>query len=586
MSEIDLAPIQAFISKLPAQDRQALLPTLHVAQSIYSYLPEPVVRYIARALQVPLADIHGVIEFYHMFHRHPSGHTVVQVCTDAACFLAGSADILSAALKAAGAEEDEISPDGSCTVRRISCLGLCEHAPAVMVGNVSQNAVPVGHVCPDDAPALCRGDLSATGCAIAPATVIGGTVRQLTANCGQGRTDLDAYRAAGGYTGLLHALSLAPAQVIAEVKAAGLVGRGGAAFPTGVKWEGAANAAAPQRYVVCNADESEPGTFKDRALMEDDPHRIIEGMIIAAWAIQARHGYLYVRGEYPDAYASMEKAVQEAYTAGIIGPNVIGTALSFDIEMRRGAGAYICGEETALFESIEGKRGFPRLKPPFPTTHGLFGMPTVINNVETLCNVPWILEHGAQAYRRHGTDKSPGTKLFCLSGDVCFPGLYEAPFGITMRQLIYDLAGGIRGDHDLKAVLVGGAAGVFTRPDRLDVPMTFEDLRRAGLTLGSGVVMAFDHTRNLRNILVGLARFFADESCGKCYPCQMGTRRQLEVLCRFADGRSLPGDIERLTDIGWTMTDASICGLGQTAASAVLSALHLWPELFNENSSA
>lgn len=581
MSEIDLAPLHTLLSELPSQDRPALLPTLHAAQAIYGYLPEPAVRHIAEALNVPLADVHGVIEFYHMFYRYPAGRTVVQVCTDAACMLAGSEEIMAAALKVAGASEDEISPDGSCTVRRTSCLGLCEHAPAVMVGNVPQNSLPVGHVCPDDAPALCRGDLLATGCAVTPTTVIGGTARQLTANCGHGRTDLDAYHAAGGYTGLKRALGFSPAEVIAEVKAAGLVGRGGAAFPTGVKWEGAANTPAPRRYVACNADESEPGTFKDRVLMEDDPHRILEGMIIAAWAVQANHGYLYVRGEYPYAYASMEKAVQEAYAAKIIGPNVLGTGFSFDIEMHRGAGAYICGEETALFESIEGKRGYPRLKPPFPTTHGLFGMPTVINNVETLCNVPWILEHGAQMYRRHGTEKSPGTKLFCLSGDVRQPGLYEAPFGITMRQLIYGLAGGMRGDHDLQAVLVGGAAGVFTGPDGLDVPMTFEDLRSAGLALGSGVVMVFDHTRDLRKILVGLARFFTDESCGKCYPCQIGTRRQLEVLRRFADGRPLPGDVERLNDIGWTMTDASICGLGQTAASAVLSALRLLPALFS-----
>jgi NADH-quinone oxidoreductase subunit F len=249
--------------------------------------------------------------------------------------------------------------------------------------------------------------------------------------------------------------------------------------------------------------------------------------------------------------------------------------------LRLGAGAYICGEETALFESIEGKRGFPRVKPPFPTTHGLFGKPTAINNVETLCNVPYILENGAAAYRQIGTQASPGPKLFCVSGDVAQPGLYEVPFGITIRRLVYDLAGGIRHGHGLQTILFGGAAGAFAAPEQLDVRMSFEDLRQAGLPLGSGVVMVFDESRDLRDVLARLGRFFAHESCGKCYPCQLGTQRQYEILTRIAAGHPLPGDASRLADVGWTMTDASLCGLGQTAASAVLSAMRIWPQLFS-----
>jgi NADH-quinone oxidoreductase subunit F len=249
--------------------------------------------------------------------------------------------------------------------------------------------------------------------------------------------------------------------------------------------------------------------------------------------------------------------------------------------MRLGAGAYICGEETALFESIEGKRGFPRIKPPYPTTHGLFGKPTVINNVETLCNVPFILQAGPSEYRKIGTEKSPGPKLFCLSGDVVYPGLYEVPFGVTLRHLVYDLAGGIRQGADLQAVLIGGAAGAFAKPDSLDVPLTFEDMRAAGLPLGSGVIMVFNQDRDLRDALKRLARFFAHESCGKCYPCQLGTQRQHEILIRVADGNVQPGDTARLSDVGWTMTESSLCGLGQTAATAVLSAISLWPELFS-----
>jgi NADH-quinone oxidoreductase subunit F len=265
-----------------------------------------------------------------------------------------------------------------------------------------------------------------------------------------------------------------------------------------------------------------------------------------------------------------------------VGTDILGSGFDFEVELRLGAGAYICGEETALFESIEGKRGFPRVKPPFPTTHGLFGQPTAINNVETLCNVPLILTEGAAGYRQIGTERSPGPKLFCVSGDVARPALYEAPFGVTLRHLLYDLAGGLRPGRSLQAVLFGGAAGAFATARELDVKLTFEDLRAAGLPLGSGVVMVFDDTRDLRDALRRLGHFFAHESCGKCYPCQLGTQRQAEILERVAAGQARRGDAERLTDVGWTMTDASLCGLGQTAATAVLSALKLWPDLFRE----
>ncbi|HEX5807250.1 MAG TPA: NADH-ubiquinone oxidoreductase-F iron-sulfur binding region domain-containing protein, partial [Anaerolineales bacterium] len=295
----------------------------------------------------------------------------------------------------------------------------------------------------------------------------------------------------------------------------------------------------------------------------------------------ASQGYLYVRGEYPYIFPVLEKALQEARDAHLLGEKILGSPFSFEIEVRMGAGAYICGEETALFESIEGKRGFPRVKPPFPTTHGVFGKPTVINNVETLCNVPLIVSMGPAEYRKIGTEKSPGPKLFCVSGDVEKPGLYEVPFGVTLRELL-EMAGGVAGGKNLQAVLFGGAAGAFATSDHLDVKMTFEDLRAVGLPLGSGVVLIYDETRDMRAALKELGHFFAHESCGKCYPCQMGTQRQKEILERVADGQALPGDLVRLQDVGWTMTDASLCGLGQTAASAVLSAIKLWPELFVE----
>jgi len=570
VSDLNLEPLRSALRQLAPLGRTSLLPALHAAQAIYGYLPEAVAEEIGCLLGVPLADVSGVIDFYSLFYRQPAGRTVILVCGDPACGLGGADAVLEAACRHLGVAPGQVNPDGAYLVERAPCLGLCDHAPAALVGER-----PVG----DIDPARPADWLSES--APAPRNRVYGTVRLLTANCGKGRpTTLAEYLAAGGYDGLKAALGISPAAVIGEIKASGLVGRGGAAFPTGVKWEGAARSPGQPRYIVCNADESEPGTFKDRLLLEEDPQRILEGMLIAGYAIGAAQGYIYLRGEYPLAYRVMVEAIQEARQAGFLGEDILGMGFAFDVELRRGAGAYICGEETAMFESIEGKRGFPRLKPPFPVTHGLFGKPTVVNNVETLCNVPGILQGGAAAYRRYGTEKSPGSKLFCVSGDVVNPGVYEIPFGLTIRQLVYDLAGSIPQGNGLQTILFGGAAGAFATPEQLDTPLTFEDLRAAGLPLGSGVVMVCDERRDLRDVLARLGHFFAHESCGKCYPCQLGTQRQDEILRRIAAGEALPGDVERLMDVGWTMSDASLCGLGQTAATAVLSALRLWPELF------
>lgn len=565
----DFAPLRLVLERYSSQGRTGLLPVLHEAQSIYRHIPEPVAAEVGKALGVPLADVFGVIDFYSMFYREPVGERMVRVCTDPACALAGGDAVLAAVRRSAGLADEETSSDGLLTVESSPCLGLCEHAPAGLVDEIPLARLEAG-----------RAGEIVHGQGANPAGILAGDVRVLTALCGRGRpTSLAEYQAAGGYEGLVRARTMTPEQVIAEVKASGLVGRGGAAFPTGVKWEGALRAEGQPKYVVCNADESEPGTFKDRVLLEEDPHRTLEGLAIAAHAIGATRGYVYVRGEYPRARHVLEGALEEARQAGFVGRSAPSPGSGFDIEIRVGAGAYICGEETALFESIEGKRGFPRVKPPFPTTHGLFGKPTVINNVETLCNVPLILSQGVAAYRSLGTEKSPGPKLFCVSGQVQRPGLYEVPFGVTLRHLLFDLAGGLHSGHRLQAVLFGGAAGAFATQEHLDVALTFEDLRAAGLPLGSGVVMVFDETADVRDVLHRLARFFAHESCGKCYPCQIGTQRQAEILERAAAGRSIPGDIQRLSDVGWTMTDASLCGLGQTAATAVLSGLTLWPDL-------
>jgi NADH-quinone oxidoreductase subunit F len=568
MSDIDLAPLQAELSRFDLQGRSGLLPALQAAQRLYGWLPQEAAAEVAKALGVPLADVHGVIEFYSLFYSEPVGKRIVRVCTDAACGLKGGEQILSGLCAKHGIQPNQTTPDLSTTIESSPCLGLCDLAPATLT--VDDGRWTIG----DNEPR--------------PRSMVYGLSSLLTVNCGKGRAaTLAEY---GAYPALRRALELTPEAVIAEVKTAGLVGRGGAAFPTAVKWEGAAKAESFPKYIVCNADESEPGTFKDRVLMLDDPHRVIEGMCIAAHAIGASRGYIYLRGEYPYILPVLENALSEARAAGYLDEK-------FDIEIRLGAGAYICGEETALFESIEGKRGYPRIKPPFPTTNGLFDQPTVINNVETLCNVPLIFEKGAAGYRQIGTEKSPGPKLFCVSGDVAKPGVYEVPFGTTLRELL-TMANGSPVDwlsgsavnqsteqpdsritekleNGLQAILFGGAAGAFATPAHLDVKLTFEDLRTAGLPLGSGVVMVFDQSRDLRQTLARLGHFFAHESCGKCYPCQLGTQRQMEILQRLANGEWQMGDSERLQDVGWTMTDASLCGLGQTAASAVLSALKL-----------
>ncbi len=568
MKETSLTSLAPLIEPYIPLGRSGLLPALHAAQNVYGWISEEAATEIARALDVPLADVHGVIEFYSLFYNKPTSKHIIRVCTDVACALKNGDGILNHLCVHHGLQPGpaggfhQTTEDLSLTIEASPCLGLCEHAPAALVDDDAETNIDI------------EKNLYELG---RPPSKVHGSIRLLTGNCGNGgATPLSVY---GKYTAFTKALSMQPQAIINEINASGLFGRGGAAFPTRIKWESVAAEQAEQKYVVCNADESEPGTFKDRVLLLDDPHRIIEGMLITAFAVGSSKGYIYIRGEYPYIVPVIENALKEAREAGWLGENILGSGFSFDIEVRVGAGAYICGEETALFESIEGKRGFPRMKPPFPTTHGLFNKPTVINNVETLCNIPLIISIGSAAYTKFGTEKSPGPKLFCVSGDVVRPGLYEIPFGETLRELI-DMAGGVSNGRNLQAVLLGGAAGAFAGPGHLDTPLTFEDLRAAGFPLGSGVVMVFDGTRDLRDTLRRLGHFFAHESCGKCYPCQMGTQRQMEILNRIADGKALPGDVTRLQDVGWTMTDASLCGLGQTAASAVLSAMKLWPELF------
>ena len=555
--------------------RSQLLPALHAVQDRVGWISQPALNYISRRLAVPPAEAYGVATFYALYATQPRPPVVAHVCDDIACRLAGAEGICDALRRAVG-PEGEGARDGQVGWLRSPCLGLCDVAPAAMITRAGETPSIASAAPVDAAGILSRLDGAAPDRPAPRLRQAGGTGIRLLRRIGVvDPASLDDYRAHGGYAGLTRALEIGGDAVIAEVTTAKLMGRGGAAFPTGRKWAAVASQPAQPHYLVCNADESEPGTFKDRVLLEGDPFAIVEAMTIAAFATGASRGYFYIRGEYPEAGQRVRDAIDVARGAGLLGADILGSGFAFDIELRRGAGAYICGEETALFESIEGKRGEPRNKPPFPVEVGLFGKPTVVNNVETLANVPLILEMGGEAYAAIGTEGSTGPRLFCLSGHVERPGVYEVEFGATLRDLI-ELAGGVSGGRGIRAILLGGAAGVFVGADALDMPLTFEATRAAGATLGSGVIMVFDETVDLVGTLRRIARFFRDESCGQCVPCRVGSVRQEELLARLAAGatvRSRDEELVLLKDIGQAMRDASICGLGQTASAAIESAL-------------
>ena len=501
--------------------RHLLLPALRAAQRRVGWVSEGALGYASRRLEVPPAEAYGVASFYALIALEERPADVTHVCTDLACALKG----------ATVGPGEQPSP----------CLGLCERAPARY--RTVAGPEPFEEQLPAESPPLPQRD--------------GLRLLRRIAD-GVDPTSLDAYVGAGGFAALAKARELGPEGVIAEVTASKLVGRGGAAFPTGTKWKAVLDQPAQPHYVVCNGDESEPGTFKDRVLMEGDPFGLVEAIAVAALATGSAKAYLYVRAEYTLAHERVQHAIDAS--AGYLD--------GLEIELRIGAGAYVCGEETALFQSIEGKRGEPRNKPPFPVEVGLFGKPTAENNVETLVNVLEVLRLGGAEYAKTGTEGSTGTRLFCVTGAVETPGLYELPFGTTLRELL-DLAGA----KPPKAVLLGGAAGVFVGPGQLDLKLTHEDTRAANATLGSGVVIVYDEEAALVPALLRIAEFFRDESCGQCVPCRVGTVRQEEALHRLAAGTPHDGELATLAEVAQVMRDASICGLGQTAASAVTSAI-------------
>lgn len=518
----ETAAIDALVPE-PTSRRDLLLPALHAVHNAVGWLSPGAIDEIGRRLDIAPADVYGVATFYAMFTTDTRPRRVTWVCEDLACTFGGHVDL------PASTEEHAVLP--------APCLGLCDLAPA------SLELVGGSLVEPPARTAVVFGDRLLARVGIADPM------------------SLDAYRANGGYAALSRAVELGPAGVIGTISEAGLVGRGGAAFPTGRKWGAVAAHQTLPHYVICNADESEPGTFKDRVLLEDDPFMVVESMTIAGYATGSTQGYIYLRGEYPLAHERLQNAIAAAAAAGLLGTDVGGHGFSFDLEVRLGAGAYICGEETAIFNSIEGNRGEPRNKPPYPTDVGLFGFPTVVNNVETLaCVGPLLLGD-----RRE-------TKLFCVSGAVNAPGVYETAFGITLGELI-EMAGGLTAGSTLQAVMMGGAAGTFAGPDDLSVELSFDGLRSAGLSLGSGVVMVLDHTVELGAYVERIAAFFVDESCGQCVPCRVGTVRQHEAVVRLRRGSDPVDELALLADVGVAMRDASICGLGHTAYNALDSAV-------------
>ncbi len=500
--------------------RHLLLPALRAAQRRVGWVTPGGLGYTSRRLDVPPAEAYGVATFYALLALEERQPEVLHVCTDLSCRLAG-AEVPEGALP---------SP----------CLGLCERAPAAL--RTVAGPEPREEQIPPASPPL-------------PQT----SGLKLLRRIGEGHDP----ESPPELRALERARELGPERVIELVKDSPLLGRGGAAFPTGTKWEAVARQPAKPHYLVCNADESEPGTFKDRVLMEEDPFGLVEAMAIAAFATGCEKAFIYVRAEYPLAHERLQNAIDKS-------------DVGVEIELRIGAGAYVCGEETALFQSIEGYRGEPRNKPPFPVEVGLYGKPTVVNNVETLLNVPHILLNAgsiageaddAQRTARGGDERD--TRLFCVSGHVARPGLYELELGTPLSELL-ELAGA----EPPKAVLLGGAAGSFLRPDQLDLPLSFEGARDAGATLGSGVVIVYGEQADLVDAVLRIAEFFRDESCGQCVPCRIGTVRQEEALHRLASGKGNGDELAVLADLTQVMRDASICGLGQTAANAVDSAIH------------
>jgi NADH-quinone oxidoreductase subunit F len=548
--------------------RSALLPLLHLLQEQEGSLSVPALEYAASLLGLTPAQVHDTASYYSMYRFRPAGEHLLEVCTNLSCALAGADDLIAAACRKLGVREGETSADGRWTVQRVECLAACGGAVACQVdGEWVENARL------DDLDAILSGKLKYRPFEwpASPGEAI------LFRNVWKpDSASLETYRAGGGYANLARHLSLSPDEIIEKVKASTLRGRGGAGFPTGLKWSFLPKDSPKPRYLCVNADESEPGTYKDRVIIERDPHQLIEACVVSAHAIRSKSCFIYVRGEFHQGIRTLEKAVAEARAAGYLGRDILGSGVDVEVVVHGGAGAYECGEETALLESLEGKRGQPRLKPPFPATHGLYGCPTIVNNVETLVCVPLILERGPEWFAAYGTEKNGGPKLYCVSGHVKRPGSYEAPMGrLTLRDLIEkpEFGGGVREGRKLRAVVPGGSSTPVLTADEIDVALDFDSVAKAGSMLGSAGTIVMDDTTCMVWMAQKLTYFYKHESCGKCSPCREGTGWMLRLLGRIEDGQASGKDLDTLWEVCDSIGGKTLCPFGDAAIAPPQSTL-------------
>jgi len=587
---MDLSPqLTAKFEKLQTSypvKRSALIPMLMYAQDEYGYVSDEMIAELGHRLDLNNVQIEETLAYYSMLHRKPMGKHHVQICTNVACMLKGGYDLLNRAKKRLEIGHKETTNDGVFSLEEVECIGACTGAPAMQVNyDFYEELTPVKF---DRIIA----ELDA-GRRPTPEAVISGALHErhpdetplISRRWGMKDSHkIDVYLIQGGYQALEKALKeMTPEGVIEEVKKSNLRGRGGAGFPTGMKWSFVPKDSPKPKYVICNADESEPGTCKDRPLMEMDPHQLIEGMVIAGRAIHSHHGFIYIRGEYRYVLDIVDAALAEAYARGYLGKNILGSGFDFDLLAHTGAGAYECGEESALMESLEGKRGYPRIKPPFPAVVGLYGCPTIINNVETLSAVPSIIREGGDAYANRGTPKNGGTRMLCIAGHVNRPGIYEVPLGMNMKKFIYDVAGGIPGGKKLKAVIPGGSSCPLLAADEIDIPMDYDAVAKAGSMLGSGGMVIMDEDTCMVDMARRIMHFYAHESCGWCIPCREGTSWLRKTLERFHAGMGRPEDIEMIADLAKNMLGRTFCPLGDAAAMPTISIVKKWRGEFEEH---
>jgi len=559
------ARFDEILSRYPVK-RSAILPALQMLQEQEGHLGREAMEYVASLLDLTPAQVHDTASYYSMLYFAPIGKTHIEICTNLSCALGGAEQLLGSTCRKLGIREGETTEDGRFSVHRVECLAACGGAPAVQVnGEWLEHATEtdIDKVLAGEAVKRCFDWPRSTGEAL------------LLANCWtEGSASLETYRASGGYRRLEKNLRRDPDEIVEELRKSNLRGRGGAGFPTGLKWSFLPKDNPNPRYLCVNADESEPGTYKDRLIIERDPHRLIEATVVSAHAIRAKKAFIYIRCEFHEGARILEAAVAEARAAGLVGENILGTGVDVDVVVHRGAGAYECGEETALIESLEGKRGQPRLKPPFPAVVGLYGCPTIVNNVETIANVPLVLEKGADWFASYGIEKNGGPKLYCISGDVERPGVYELPMGrTTLRELIEVHAGGVRGGRKLKAVIPGGSSTPVLRADEIDIPLSFEGLAGAGSMLGSAGTIVLDETRSMVEVARILTYFYKHESCGKCSPCREGTGWMLRLIRRIESGEGQERDLDTLKSVCDAISGKTLCPFGDAAIAPALSTM-------------